>query len=74
MSVRGPNNVGRAVQTDRTLLHYASASRNKRNVGSCWFKSCCVLLGVVAQSLKPVQLCAKGANNVGSCYVRLHVA
>ena len=25
MSVRGPNNVGRAVQTDPTLLRYASA-------------------------------------------------
>ena len=25
MSVRGPNNVGRAVQTDLTLLRYASA-------------------------------------------------
>ena len=25
MRVRAPNNVGRAVQTDRTLLRYASA-------------------------------------------------
>ena len=45
---------------------------------------CCVLLGVVAQSLKPVKLLATCnrtqqlrtllANNVGSCCVRLHAA
>ena len=39
MSVRGPSNVGRAVQTDPTLLRYASAISNKRNVGSFWLKS-----------------------------------
>ena len=33
--------------------------------------SCCyVLLGIVAQSLKPLKL----ANNVGGCCFRLHVA
>ena len=39
MQVRGPNNVGKAVQTVPTLLHYALPSRSKRNVGSCWLKS-----------------------------------
>ena len=44
---------------------------------------CCVLLGVVAQSLKPIKLLAtckqtqqlptSWANNVGSCCVRFHV-
>ena len=34
MQVSGPNNVWRAVETDPTLLHYAS----EQNVGSCWLK------------------------------------
>ena len=33
MSVRGPNNVGRAVQMDPTLLHYASAITEQKK---CW--------------------------------------
>ena len=33
MSVRGPNNVGRAVQTDLTLLPYASAITEQKK---CW--------------------------------------
>ena len=33
MSVRGPNNVGRAVQTDPTLLRYASAIKEQKK---CW--------------------------------------
>ena len=33
MSVRGPNNVGRAVQTDPTLLRYASAISEQKK---CW--------------------------------------
>ena len=33
MSVRGPNNVGRAVQTDPTLLRYASAITEEKK---CW--------------------------------------
>ena len=32
-SVRGPNNVGRAVQTDPTLLRYASAITEQKK---CW--------------------------------------
>ena len=34
MQVSGPNNVWRAVETDPTLLHYAS----EQNVGSCCLK------------------------------------
>ena len=33
ISVRGPNNVGRAVQTDPTLLRYASAITEQKK---CW--------------------------------------
>ena len=33
MRVRGPNNVGRAVQTDLTLLRYASAITKQKK---CW--------------------------------------
>ena len=33
MSLRGPNNVGRAVQTDPTLLRYASAITEQKK---CW--------------------------------------
>ena len=33
MSVRGPNNVGRAVETDPTLLRYASAITEQKK---CW--------------------------------------
>ena len=33
MSVRGPNNVGRAVQMDPTLLRYASAITEQKK---CW--------------------------------------
>ena len=33
MSMRGPNNVGRAVQTDPTLLRYASAITEQKK---CW--------------------------------------
>ena len=33
MSVRGPNNVGRAVQMDPTLLRYASAIKEQKK---CW--------------------------------------
>ena len=33
MPFRGPNNVGRAVQTDPTLLRYASAITEQKK---CW--------------------------------------
>ena len=36
MRVRGPNNDERAVQTDPTLLRYASGTtEKKKNFGSC---------------------------------------
>ena len=39
MRVRGPNNVGIAMQTDPTSLRYVSGINELRNVGSCWLKS-----------------------------------
>ena len=58
MSVPGPINVGRAVQTDPTadptLLRYSSAiMEQKKKVGSCWLKS-----------LTGFQLCATTRNNI----------
>ena len=38
MHVHGPNNVGRAVETDPTLLLMLWQSQNKTNVGSCRLK------------------------------------
>ena len=38
MRVRGPNNVGRAVQTDPTLLRYASAITEQKKCWVCWLK------------------------------------
>ena len=53
MSVRGPNNVGRAVQTDPTLLRYASAITEKKK---CW--------ELLAESLTCFKLCATTSNNM----------
>ena len=54
MSVGGPSNVGRAVQTDPTLLRYASAITEQNiYVGSCWLKS-----------LTGFKLCATTSNNM----------
>ena len=36
MSMRGPNNVGRAVQTDPTLLRYASAITEQKKCWELW--------------------------------------
>ena len=54
MSVRGPNNVGRAVQTDPTLLRYASAITEQKK---CWelLRACW-------------QWCANGCNNSQQCW------
>ena len=40
MRVRGPQNVKRAEKTDQTLLRFASAITEQRNVASypCWIK------------------------------------
>ena len=39
MRVCGSNNVGRAVQTDPTLLRYASAITEQKKCRVCWLKS-----------------------------------
>ena len=53
MGVRGLNNVGRAVQTDATLLRHVSAITEQKNVRSCWLKS---LIGF--------KLCATTSDNM----------
>ena len=55
MSVRGPNNVERAVQTGRiqNCCDTLQRSWNKRNVGSCWMKS-----------LTGFKLCTTTSNNM----------
>ena len=64
MSLRGPNNVGRAVQTDPSLCATLRWSRSKRNVGSCWLKS---LTGFKLCATCNIQQCWELlANNVAS--------
>ena len=75
MSVRGPNNVGRAVQTNPTLLRYASVILEQRNVGSCWlnsltgFKLCATTRNNMQQGVQTDATC-----NIQQCCVRLHAA
>ena len=66
MSVRGPNNVGRAVQTDPTLLRYALAITQQKK---CW--------ELLAEKFNRFQtlrenMCKRTqhvtSNNVGSCW------
>ena len=52
MSVRGPNNVRRAVQTDPTLLRYASVITEQKRCLSCW------LINLIS-----FKLCATALNN-----------
>ena len=54
MHVRGPNNVGRSVQTDLTFLWYVLAITEQKNVMSGWLQSLtgfklCAVLGVTGQ-------------------------
>ena len=76
MSVCGPNNVGRAVQMDPTLLHYASATTEQKK---CWellaekFDRFQTLYNNMQQHpttcnrvCKPTQHVT--SNNVGSCW------
>ena len=76
MSVRGPNNVGRAVQTDPTLLRYASAITEQKK---CWellaekFDLFQTLRNNTQQYPKTCNRVCKGTqhvtfNNVGSCW------
>ena len=53
MSVRGPNNVGRAVQTDPTLLRYASAITEQKK---CWEL---LVVGQQLPKLLDVKCCAR---------------
>ena len=65
MSVRGPNNVRRAVQTDPTLLRYASAITEQKK---CW-----ELLAEKFDRFQTLRRVCKRtqhvtSNNVGSCW------
>jgi len=65
MLVHGPNNVGRAAQTDPTLLRYASAITEKRNVGSGWLRSWAGFKLCATSRNNPQQLatgCVNGRN------------
>ena len=53
MSARCPNNVGRAVQTDPTLLRYATAITEQKK---CW--------ELLAEKFDRFQLCATTRNNI----------
>ena len=72
MSVRGPNNVGRAVQTDPTLLRYASAITEQKK---CWellaekFDLFQTLRNNIQQGVQTDATC-----NIQQCCVRLHAA
>ena len=72
MSVRGPNNVGRAVQMDPTLLCYASAIMEQKK---CW--------ELLAEKLDQFQILPNNMQqgvqmdatcNIQQCCVRLHRA
>ena len=74
VSVRVPNNVGKAVQTDPTLLRYASAITEQiRMLRSCWLKS---VTGFKLCATTPATTCNRvckrmhtvKSNNVGSCW------
>ena len=65
MSVRGPNNVGRVVETDPTLLRYASAITEQKK---CW-----ELLAEKFDRFQTLRRVCKRtqhvtSNNVGSCW------
>ena len=72
MRVRGPNNVGRAVQIDPTLLRYTLAITEQKK---CWellaekFDQFQTLRNNMQQS---VQTDAHGtSNNIGSCWLTM---
>ena len=82
MSVRSPNNIGRAVQTDPTLLRYASAITEQKK---CWellaekFDRFQTLRNNTQQHPTTCNRVCKRtqhvtSNNVGSCCVCLHGA
>ena len=53
MSMRGPNNVGRAVQMNPTLLRYASAITEQKK---CW--------ELLAEKFDRFQTCVATRNNI----------
>ena len=61
MRLRGPNNFGRAVQTDPTLLRYASAIKKQQK---CW--------ELLAQNLTSFNI--NTTCDIQQCCVRLHGA
>ena len=79
MSVRGPNNVGRAVQTDPTLLCYASAITEQKKCWELlaekfdWFQT------LRNNTQQPPTTCNRvckrtqhvTSNNVGSCWPKM---
>ena len=78
MSVRDPNNVGRAVQTDPTLLRYASAITKQKK---CWellaekfdrFQTLCN--NTQQHPTTCNRLCKHTTCNIQQCCVRLHGA
>ena len=72
MSVRGPSNVGRAVQTDPTLLRHASAITEQKK---CWellaekFDRFQTLRNNMQQGVQTDTTC-----NIQQCCVRLQAA
>ena len=72
MSVRGPNNVGRAVQTDPTLLRYSLAIKEQKKYWELlaekfdWFQTLC---NNMQQGVQTDATC-----NIQQCCVRLHGA
>ena len=78
MRARGPNNVGRAVQTDPTLLRYASAITKQKK---CWellaekfdrFQTLCN--NTQQHPTTCNRLCKYTTCNIQQCCVRLHGA
>ena len=60
MRMRGPNNVGRAVQTDPTLLRYASAITEQKK---CW--------ELLAQKFDRFQTLSKNSQQHATTYNRV---
>ena len=71
MSVRGPNNVGRAVQTDPTLLRYASAITEQKK---CWELLAEKFDRFQTFPNNSLQHATCNIQNVGRCWPTMHVA
>ena len=62
MRVRGPNNVGRAVQTDPTLLRYASAVTEQKKCWELWVQKFDRFQGLRNNSQQHATGCVNGHN------------